>query len=424
MELDVEGLRPILSNDSELALAARFWTATVVLEDGDRNAYTLTFKDGQVVDFERGSAGPATVTLRASSDTWDKLLQPVPEPFCQDALLGLKMMLGQMEVEGDVMTDVFPYNTAVQRIVMILREHANGGSLPVVQTLPKVDRQYDSPVGRYIYVEVDDVQYRVYYEETGDGIPVVCHHTAGSDGRQYRHFLEDAELQKKFRMIAYDLPYHGKSIPPTNKEWWKEEYKLTQDFLLKFVPAFSKALGLDRPVFMGCSVGGFLAPDLALYRSDDFRAVIGLNSGVYLGPQEDTSMGDSFLSPRVNSEWKASAMMGVMAPGAPEAYRREVAWCYAQGAPPVFQGDLHYYAIEHDLRGKLDQIDTQKTAVYIVVGEYDPSMLGDMGSKAVADGIPGAHYVEVKQGGHFLMSENPEEFKKTIHPILDEIASA
>jgi pimeloyl-ACP methyl ester carboxylesterase len=423
VKIDVDALKSILTNDPELALAARFWTATVVLECGDDEGYTVTFDDGQVVDFERGRSGePGTVTLSASSDAWERLLQPVPEPFWQDPLLGVSIMLGQMRVEGDLVADVFPYYAAIQRLTMLLREHVNGGSIGVPKTVPKVARLYDSPVGRYIYVDVDDVQYRVYYEEAGEGIPVLCHHTAGSDGRQYRHFLEDEELQKKFRMIAYDLPYHGKSIPPTSKEWWTEEYKLTQDFLLKFVPAFSKALGLDRPVFMGCSVGGFLAPDLALHRSDDFRAVIGLNSGVYLGPS-DPRMSEGNINPRVTSGWKASAMMGIMAPGTTEAYRREVAWCYAQGAPPVFTGDLHYYNIEHDLRGQLDKIDTSKTAVYIVAGEYDPSMLGDMGSKAVADGIEGAHFVVAKQGGHFLMSENPEGFREIIHPILEEIAA-
>ena len=44
--------------------------------------------------------------------------------------------------------------------------------------------------GRYVYVDVEGHEYRVYYEEAGQGIPLVCQHTAGSDGRQYRHILE------------------------------------------------------------------------------------------------------------------------------------------------------------------------------------------------------------------------------------------
>jgi pimeloyl-ACP methyl ester carboxylesterase len=43
---------------------------------------------------------------------------------------------------------------------------------------------------------------------------LVCLHTAGSDGRQWRHLLADEELAKKFRIIAFDMPWHGKSNPP------------------------------------------------------------------------------------------------------------------------------------------------------------------------------------------------------------------
>jgi len=39
--------------------------------------------------------------------------------------------------------------------------------------------------------------------------------------------------------------------------------------------AMAQALELERPVYMGCSIGGLLALDLARYHPDDFRAVIG-----------------------------------------------------------------------------------------------------------------------------------------------------
>ena len=89
--------------------------------------------------------------------------------------------------------------------------------------------------GRYVYVTVQGVEYRVYYEEAGEGMPILCQHTAGSDGRQWRHLLEDPELTKEFRIIATDLPFHGKSLPPTEQAWWSERYSLNQAFLLDFV---------------------------------------------------------------------------------------------------------------------------------------------------------------------------------------------
>jgi len=41
-------------------------------------------------------------------------------------------------------------------------------------------------------------------------------------------------------VIAFDLPRHGKSIPP--KGWWKEEYKLTAQFYADFVVALCREL--------------------------------------------------------------------------------------------------------------------------------------------------------------------------------------
>ena len=43
--------------------------------------------------------------------------------------------------------------------------------------------KFDPIVGRYVYVPYDGETYRIYYEENGSGIPMVCLHTAGTDGR-------------------------------------------------------------------------------------------------------------------------------------------------------------------------------------------------------------------------------------------------
>src|SRR5262245_4891047 len=140
--------------------------------------------------------------------------------------------------------------------------------------------RFDAATGRYVYLTIDGVEYRVYFEEAGEGIPLLLQHTAGADGRQWRHLLEDAGIGRHFRMIAYDLPYHAKSVPPPTVEWWKKEYALTRDFFMKMPVALSAALELERPVFMGCSIGGHLAADLACFYPGVFRAAIGLEGAL------------------------------------------------------------------------------------------------------------------------------------------------
>src|SRR5215813_9381537 len=98
---------------------------------------------------------------------------------------------------------------------------------------------HDPIVGRYVYVECEGKTYRTYYEENGEGIPLVCLHTAGTDGREYRHQLCDPDITANFRVIAFDLPWHGKSVPPADFYLKEDEYKLTAKFYSDFVVARS-----------------------------------------------------------------------------------------------------------------------------------------------------------------------------------------
>lgn len=277
--------------------------------------------------------------------------------------------------------------------------------------------RFDAATGRYVYLTIDGVEYRVYFEEAGAGIPLLLQHTAGADGRQWRHLLEDAEVGRHFRMIAYDLPYHAKSVPPTGVEWWTEEYRLTRDFFMKVPVTLAAELALDRPVFMGCSIGGHLAADLACYHPGVFRACISLEGALCTPARRDLSL---LHHPRISNEYRAGLMYGITAPQSPEASRRETAWVYSQGAPGVFKGDLHYYNVDHDLTRDAASIDTTKTPLYVLTGEYDWSSTPAMG-QALAAAVAGATFRAMPGLGHFPMCENPARFREHILPVLHEI---
>ena len=277
--------------------------------------------------------------------------------------------------------------------------------------------RFDRAIGRYVHLEIQEREYRIYFEEAGQGIPLLLQHTAGADGRQWRHLLEEPRIADRYRLIAYDLPYHGKSLPPEGVPWWGEEYRLTRDFLMRVPVTLGRALELERPVYMGSSIGGHLALDLALDFPAEFRAVIGLEAGL----STPGGFTDIWSHPRVSNAFKASVMYGLMSPTSPEARRRETAWIYSQGAPPVFKGDLYYYSVDHDLEEDAERIDTSKVPVYILTGEYDWSATPEMSAEA-ASRIKGASYRTMEGLGHFPMSEDPERFLEFITPVLDEIS--
>src|SRR5439155_1111944 len=138
-------------------------------------------------------------------------------------------------------------------------------------------------VGRYAHIE----NYRIYFEEAGQGIPLLCLHAAGSDGRQYRAVLNDAAITRHFRVIAFDMPWHGKSSPPAG--WEKQDYRLTTGRYTDMIMSIARALELERPVVMGCSIGGRIVLELALRHARELRALVGLQSGAFVERYYDAS---------------------------------------------------------------------------------------------------------------------------------------
>jgi len=271
-------------------------------------------------------------------------------------------------------------------------------------------------LGRYIVVPIMGEDCRIYFEEAGQGIPLVCLHTAGADSRQFRHLMGDDEVTRNFRLIAFDLPWHGKSYPPVG--WEKREYRLTTDRYVATIRAFCSTLGLKRPVAMGCSIGGRIILQLAHAHGSEFRALIGLESADFQQPWYDTSWlhrGDVH-----GGEVCAALISGLIAPQSPDEHRHETLWQYMQGGPGVFRGDLYFYRIDADLRGKLAGINTAFCPLYLLTGEYDFSCTPE-DTMRTADSIPGVEVTIMKEVGHFPMSENPVQFRKYIIPVLEEI---
>lgn len=399
--------------DGEFGLAARHWTGGLVLAIGDRTL-GITLRDGAV---SGGAPDSADGVLRFSgaAPVWAALLAAVPPRFHNDLMANISAG-GGLARSGDPVVGA-QYYAAAMRAVELLRTTDCVGARILAAERGR-GAVFDAPVGRYVRLELGGHEHRVYFEEAGQGIPMLLQHTAGCHGSQWRHLFEVPEITSRFRLIAYDLPCHGKSLPPTSREWWAEPYALRGDFLRSVPVRLAEVLALDRPVFMGCSVGGLLALDLALRHPDLFRAVISVEGALKVGG--DLALLEELWHPQVSNEYKARLMEGLMSPTSPKAYRKETSFVYASGWPPAFLGDLYYYLADFDLRHKAGDIDTRAIGVHILSGEYDYSGTSELGREAHA-AIPGSTWTEMKGVGHFPMSENPEQFVEYLLPVLDLI---
>lgn len=399
------------SEDGEFRLASRGWNGGLKLLVGDTE-FSLRLENGVV---SPGRPDKDVIEFSASEPVWEKLLAAIPSRFNNDLMANMSAGLG-MTRKGDPVT-IAQYYAAVMRAVELLRPN-------VPQEAPIVPRKtgaFDAPQGRYIHIDLEGHDHRIYFEEAGAGIPLLMQHTAGCHGSQWRHLFEVPEITSRFRLIAYDLPYHGKSLPPATRRWWAEPYKLKGAFLRSIPRKLAQALSLKRPVFMGCSVGGLLALDLASRHPEDFRAVISVEGALNI--EGNTENLKELWHPQVSNEYKARLMEGLMSPVSPKEYRKETAFVYASGWPPVFLGDLHYYIDEYDLRASAAKIDTGRIGVHILSGEYDYSGRVELG-RAAHETIKGSTFTEMKGVGHFPMSENPDAFVEYLLPILEKIPEA
>ena len=111
---------------------------------------------------------------------------------------------------------------------------------------------------------------------------------------------------------------------------------------------------------------------------------------------------------------------GLVGPDAPEKERWETLWHYMQGGPGVFKGDLYFYKLDGDIRGRVAQIDTRRCPLFLLSGEYDYSCTPEE-TLDVANSIAGCEVTIMKGLGHFPMSEDPQAFLAHLLPVLEKI---
>ena len=398
----IEALKARVNGDEALVRRGRFLTTTFLLEVG-QTGWLISIFEGRVMSVTSGPfvMPSSSFALRAPEQEWEKFWSSRPPPGSNDLMTQAPRSEG-----GRQPSDLHGQPSLLQGGARQAAQRGRGG----------MTAQFEPIVGRYMHLDLFGRKHRIYVEEAGQGTPLLCLHTAGADGRQYRALMNDERVTRRHRVIAFDMPWHGKSSPPSG--WHNEEYQLTSAHYTTMILDIMTALELDRPILIGCSIGGRIALHLALEHPQAFRAIIGLQAGAHVDPYYDLN----FLHrPDVHGgEVSAAIVSGLVGPDAPDAERWETLWHYMQGGPGVFKGDLYFYKLDGDIRDRVAQIDTRRCPLFLLSGEYDYSCTPEE-TLGVAKSIPGSEVTIMKGLGHFPMSENPQEFLKHLLPVLEKI---
>jgi pimeloyl-ACP methyl ester carboxylesterase len=281
---------------------------------------------------------------------------------------------------------------------------------------------YASINGTDFYFDVDGAQLRVHPDGLAKVANVVALHGGpGFDQGYLRPGL--GPLRDIAQMIFVDLRGQGRSgtVPVET---------CTLEQMADDVIGLCGHFGIDRPILLGHSAGGFVALHAALRHPHALRALILCNTAATLDPEPDP--GAPSLAERAGPEAAqiaARLFAGDVSPETGDSFQRLVApYCAVPGhqdvpghlfplSPPsldVMRFFFERQAADYDLRGRLAEI---AVPTLVVAGDYD-WVCPPAATRTLAAGIPHAELVILEDTGHFSFSEQPQRFQRAVGAFL------
>ena len=270
------------------------------------------------------------------------------------------------------------------------------------------------------YTLIDGVRLR--YVKTGDGPPLVLLHTLRTQLDIFQKLIP--ELAKTFMVYALDYPGHGWSdIPATD---------YTPAFFVDIIGKFLDEQRIENATLAGVSIGGMIPLLLAARRHPGVARVVAINSYDYAKGRGITRanlvawliftlaripvLGETVMRFRNPLVERKVLEGGVAEPDAlPESFLRET---YAVGCR---RG--HYRAFLNLIRNAYKWEDARSeygkisVPVLVVYGDQDWSRESER--RATLERIPGAKLEVVKNGGHFLSLDCPQDIIRLIREFTN-----
>jgi proline iminopeptidase len=275
------------------------------------------------------------------------------------------------------------------------------------------------------YVSVNGVQ--LYYKIVGQGEPVVISH--GGPGFDHNYILPMSELADDYRVIFYDQRATGNSTGAVDAD------SMTLDNFVQDLEGLRKKLNLGKVNLIGHSWGGGLAVYYAVkyplsLRSLTVLAGAGLDTRYfeqyYQNVQKKTLPKDAVIM----KEIKQSRAFRTRQAEAVKKYYRIATKPFFYN--PSLVNRLDFFVNESTASNQsraaafimrdlsnlcfYDKLSTIKCPVLIVCGDSDPEPR--WGPYKLHKLVPQSKLVFLKNTGHFVFIESPEETFSVIRDFL------
>jgi pimeloyl-ACP methyl ester carboxylesterase len=252
---------------------------------------------------------------------------------------------------------------------------------------------------------------RIAYDAAGSGPCVVMTHSFLCDRSLFRRQVQ--AMQPRFRVINIDLRGHGES---GDSEQPFSVYDLVDDVL-----AVLDHERVDRAVWAGLSIGGFLSMRAALRHPQRVQALVLMNTDA--GPESAfkafkygvlrlglKTLGPGPIVPSLLPIFLGGTTLREQA-DLSEAVKRQF---LAMRVPSIAEG-VRTIVTRDDIRGELGRI---RCPTLVIAGAEDQP-LPPPKSEDIARRIPGAELVVVPRCGHLSAIEAPEAVNRHLLAFLD-----
>ncbi len=230
----------------------------------------------------------------------------------------------------------------------------------------------------------------------GDRGTILCIHTAGQSGAQYRD-AAPALAARGFEVLVVDLPGHGRSEPveggPVDDLGWYAQW------CVELLDAWGAA-----PVWLlGCSIGGAIALDIAARSQARVRGVVALDPSGVLGGADGWVPRSPLLEDSGSPSMRERTYLGTVeacGTAAPPARVEAIAQMHCREDWHVTVSDIHG-AFTHDIQSSLPGISCP---VYLAAGE-DDYFVPSQRVRRIAELLPRAQFEVLAGTGHYPIEE-------------------
>ncbi|OLS98416.1 3-oxoadipate enol-lactonase [Pseudonocardia sp. CNS-004] len=261
--------------------------------------------------------------------------------------------------------------------------------------------------------DIDVAGGRAFVLEEGEGTPVLCLHTAGQNGVQWRD-VQSELAALGYRVVVPDLPGHGRSEPaPHGPVRDLGDYAAWCEELID-------RLGMERSFVVGCSIGGAITLQLAVRRGDRLAGAVAMAAHGGTDTVRMLSVGglerelvDAAAPSRSDRTYHGT--LAVVGSSVPPERAELIARMHRREDPEITTSDLIGW-VTHDVRSGLPGVGCP---VHLVAGA-DDLWLDAADVRHAADLIPDARCTFLDGVGHYPMEEL-RGFASTLHGWLTDL---